>query len=101
MEEWDTTLLMHGKNLEITEAILAEGLYYYNTLLWGGMKMITCGECGRVNGKGQIGKSWICEDCKVGGEEKAVLIDGIQQEKPTKTINECEEAQGQRSRGTC
>jgi len=27
--------------------------------------VITCQECGKMNGSGQIGTSWICEDCKV------------------------------------
>jgi hypothetical protein len=27
--------------------------------------MITCDRCGRVNGKGAKGDSWICGDCKM------------------------------------
>lgn len=27
--------------------------------------MITCSDCGKMTGKGDVGKSWICEDCKV------------------------------------
>jgi hypothetical protein len=30
--------------------------------------MITCGECGKTNGQGKIGESWICADCKVSVE---------------------------------
>lgn len=26
---------------------------------------ITCDACRRVKGEGQVGTSWICEDCKV------------------------------------
>ncbi|MDF2924281.1 MAG: hypothetical protein K0R57_3195 [Paenibacillaceae bacterium] len=27
--------------------------------------MITCNECGKVNGEGDIGEHWICDSCKV------------------------------------
>lgn len=27
--------------------------------------MITCGECGKINGGDKVGGHWICEDCKV------------------------------------
>lgn len=35
--------------------------------------MITCDECGKVNGEGDIGEHWICDSCKVPepGEEKS------------------------------
>lgn len=26
---------------------------------------ITCGQCGKANGKEKVGTSWICADCKV------------------------------------
>lgn len=28
--------------------------------------MITCKDCGRLNEGKELGKSWICEDCKEG-----------------------------------
>jgi hypothetical protein len=31
--------------------------------------MITCNDCGRLNKGNELGKSWICEDCKVGDQE--------------------------------
>lgn len=27
--------------------------------------MITCNDCGKVNGEGDIGEHWICDSCKV------------------------------------
>lgn len=39
--------------------------------------MITCNECGRTNGHGDIGDNWICGDCKVTGGE-ARLEEGPQ-----------------------
>jgi hypothetical protein len=33
--------------------------------------MITCEQCGKINGRGEVGSSWICEDCKV-SENKPV-----------------------------
>lgn len=44
--------------------------------------MITCVECGRVNGKGQLGTSWICTDCKVGEKLETELIDNEQEGQP-------------------
>jgi hypothetical protein len=32
--------------------------------------MITCDSCGKVNGQGEVGKHWICVDCKVTTEDK-------------------------------
>ncbi|REE86455.1 hypothetical protein A8990_11064 [Paenibacillus taihuensis] len=29
------------------------------------MQTITCEHCGKVNGHGEVGRSWICEDCRV------------------------------------
>jgi hypothetical protein len=31
----------------------------------GNSHMITCTECGKVNGEGDIGEHWICDSCKV------------------------------------
>ena len=28
--------------------------------------MVTCKDCGRLNKGKEVGKSWICEDCKEG-----------------------------------
>ncbi|WP_187274497.1 hypothetical protein [Paenibacillus sp. N3.4] len=28
--------------------------------------MITCEQCGKANGHGEIGNSWVCHDCKMG-----------------------------------
>jgi len=30
--------------------------------------MITCDDCGKVNGTGQVGSHWICDDCKEGSK---------------------------------
>ena len=30
--------------------------------------MITCNECGKMNKGKELGSSWICEDCKEGGQ---------------------------------
>jgi hypothetical protein len=38
-----------------------------------GSQMITCGQCGKVNGHGEVGKSWICEDCKADEENSREL----------------------------
>jgi hypothetical protein len=27
--------------------------------------MITCDQCGKVKGHGEVGTNWICEDCKI------------------------------------
>jgi hypothetical protein len=27
--------------------------------------MITCNECGKTNGEGDIGEHWICDSCKI------------------------------------
>ncbi|TDG00792.1 hypothetical protein [Paenibacillus piri] len=32
---------------------------------------VTCNDCGKANGQGEIGTHWICEDCKMNGEEAA------------------------------
>jgi hypothetical protein len=31
--------------------------------------MITCNDCGRLKEGNELGKSWICEDCKEGDQE--------------------------------
>jgi hypothetical protein len=31
--------------------------------------MITCKDCGRLKEGNELGKSWICEDCKEGDQE--------------------------------
>jgi ribosomal protein L37AE/L43A len=28
--------------------------------------MITCDQCGKVEGHNLVGTSWICEDCRIG-----------------------------------
>lgn len=36
---------------------------------------VTCGGCGKVNGQGQIGTHWICEDCKVNEKDTSSNVD--------------------------
>ncbi|WP_165822493.1 hypothetical protein [Paenibacillus montanisoli] len=38
--------------------------------------MITCTECGKMNGHGEVGKNWICDDCKVVYKEQEQQTDG-------------------------
>ncbi|WP_186445809.1 hypothetical protein [Paenibacillus cremeus] len=33
--------------------------------------MLTCEQCGKINGHGEVGTSWICGDCKMGEQEPA------------------------------
>lgn len=45
--------------------------------------MITCNECGKVNGEGDIGEHWICDSCKVPepqDDEKPDADSGLQKE---------------------
>jgi hypothetical protein len=52
--------------------------------------MITCGECGRINGKGLVGTNWICKDCKEGGENDSVLASNNDKAKSNINLCECE-----------
>jgi len=57
-------------------------------IYWEVMKMITCGECGRINGKGSVGTSWICEDCKEGEGRVAPLTSENSQAKSSEGLSD-------------
>lgn len=38
--------------------------------------MITCEQCGKTNGSKELGNSWVCEDCKIGGVKTTLMNRG-------------------------
>lgn len=48
--------------------------------------MLTCEQCGKVTGDGEIGKEWICQDCRVAPEIEEKTKQGINQFKQTKVV---------------
>jgi len=32
--------------------------------------MVTCDECGKTQGSGDVGSHWICDDCNVQAQDK-------------------------------
>jgi hypothetical protein len=69
MQFMDAFISVVDQNILAVNPMDATKMGTYLQLALSSNTMITCSQCGRLNEGKELGKSWICEDCKEGDQE--------------------------------